>query len=323
MERVLAHPSGVFRGFLTFTAEETGFLADRGHDDFILAYPTVQLEDMETLAWLAKQGKQLSVMVDSPQHLNILNAIGKKHGVVLNACIEIDMAYRPLGNDSYHLGLRRSPIRTPEQTIELVKHARTLSNVKIDSVMGYEGHIAGTNDNYPNQAIKNLFLRTLKNASVKELTHRRQAVIRALRSEGVELRVVNGGGSGSLFHHFKEVQFQPSAFFALQVVRIPKEGMVTCAGGGYIASGAIEKSKLPLPVMPVGLKYVDLEGAGEVQTPLILAKDAPKLSLGDPIFFQHAKAGELCERFNELILITGGKIVNRVKTYRGEGSSFL
>jgi D-serine deaminase-like pyridoxal phosphate-dependent protein len=181
---------------------------------------------------------------------------------------------------------------------------------------------------------------------VKELTHRRQAVIRALRSEGVELRVVNGGGSGSLvstlgdasvtestigsglyasglFHHFKEVQFQPSAFFALQVVRIPKEGMVTCAGGGYIASGAIEKSKLPLPVMPVGLKYVDLEGAGEVQTPLILAKDAPKLSLGDPIFFQHAKAGELCERFNELILITGGKIVNRVKTYRGEGSSFL
>jgi D-serine deaminase-like pyridoxal phosphate-dependent protein len=99
--------------------------------------------------------------------------------------------------------------------------------------------------------------------------------------------------------------------------------MVTCAGGGYIASGAIEKSKLPLPVMPVGLKYVDLEGAGEVQTPLILAKDAPKLSLGDPIFFQHAKAGELCERFNELILITGGKIVNRVKTYRGEGSSFL
>ena len=92
-------------------------------------------------------------------------------------------------------------------------------------------------------------------------------------------------------------------FFALQVVRKPKDGMITCAGGGYIASGPVEKSKMPFPAMPVGLEYVDLEGAGEVQTPLILPSDAPQINFGDPIFFQHAKAGELCERFNELILI--------------------
>jgi D-serine deaminase-like pyridoxal phosphate-dependent protein len=42
MERVLAHASSAFRGFLTFTAEETAFLAESGHDDFILAYPTVR-----------------------------------------------------------------------------------------------------------------------------------------------------------------------------------------------------------------------------------------------------------------------------------------
>jgi hypothetical protein len=145
-----------------------------------------------------------------------------------------------------------------------------------------------------------------------------------LRDESVtEATLGSGLYAAGLFHHFREVKYQPSAFFALQVVRVPKDGMLTCAGGGYIASGAIEKSKLPLPVMPVGLKYVDLEGAGEVQTPLMLAKDSPKINLGDPIFFQHAKAGELCERFNELILIQGGKIIDSVKTYRGEGFSFL
>jgi len=160
------------------------------------------------------------------------------------------------------------------------------------------------------------------------------------------LRVVNGGGSGSLastlrdesvtestigsglyasglFHHFKEVKFLPSAFFALQIVRIPKNGMITCVGGGYIASGPIEKSRLPMPVMPVGLKYVDLEGAGEVQTPLVLPQNCPALSLGDPVFFQHAKAGELCERFDEILLLQGGKIIDTVKTYRGEGFCFL
>jgi D-serine deaminase-like pyridoxal phosphate-dependent protein len=285
-------------------------------------------------------------MVDSVEHLNILNETGKTHGLTLYACLEIDMAYRPLGNDALHLGLRRSPVRTVEQAISLVRFAKTLSHVRIDSIMGYEGHIAGTNDNVPHKALDNAFKRALKNSSVRELTSRRQAVIGALQSEGVQLRLVNGGGSGSLvstfqdesvtegtigsglyasglFHHFRDVQYQPSAFFALQVVRKPKEGMVTCAGGGYIASGAIEKSKLPLPVMPVGMKYLGLEGAGEVQTPLVLPPNCPNLALGDPVFFQHAKAGELCERFNELMLIQGGRIVDTVKTYRGEGFAFL
>ncbi|MCQ3937717.1 MAG: amino acid deaminase/aldolase [Chloroflexi bacterium] len=346
MERVLAHASRAFRGFLTFTAEETAFLADRGHDDFLLAYPTVQREDMNILAWVARKGKQLSVMVDSPEHLQVLDEAGKAHHAAFHVCLEIDMAYRPLGNDVLHLGLRRSPIRTVEQAVELVRFAKTLSNVKIDSIMGYEGHIAGTNDDVPGQGIKNAILRGLKKASVRELSNRRRAVVGGVRGEGVMLRFVNGGGSGSLvstlqdesvtegtigsglyasglFHYFKEVHFQPSAFFALQVVRKPKAGMVTCAGGGYVASGAMDKSKLPLPVMPVGLKYVDLEGAGEVQTPLVLPQGCPTLHLGDPVFFQHAKAGELCERFNELILIQGGKIVETVKTYRGEGFAFL
>lgn len=346
MERVLAHASSRFRGFLTFTAEETLFLADMGHDDFILAYPTVQPGDLEILVQLVKWGKQFSVMVDSRQHLDFLNRTGEHHGFVLAACLEIDMAYRPLGNDMLHLGLRRSPVRTPEQALELVEYAKSLTHVKIDSVMGYEGHIAGTNDDVPHRAAKNTVYRALKNASVRELKKRRALVIGSMKEAGVDLRLVNGGGSGSLvstlqdesvteatigsglyasglFHYFREVKYQPSAFFALQVVRKPKEGMVTCAGGGYIASGAIEKSKQPLPVMPVDLKYVELEGAGEVQTPLALPQDCPKLSLGDPVFFQHAKAGELCERFNELILIQGGKIIDKVKTYRGEGFAFL
>lgn len=346
MERALAHPSSLLRGFLTFTAEETAFLASRGHDDFILAYPTLQPSDMEILAMLTKQGKQVSVMADQAEHLQALDQAGKTYGVVLNACLEIDMAYRPLGTDVVHLGLRRSPIRTPEQAIDFVNQAKKYSNVRIDSAMGYEGHIAGTSDDMPHKTLNNTIKRALKNASVRELTSRRQAVIGSIRAAGIELRVINGGGSGSListlkdesvteatigsglyasalFHHFRDVKYRPAAFFALQVTRIPKAGMITCAGGGYVASGEIKKGKLPLPVMPVGLQFLETEGAGEVQTPLIVPKDSPKISLGDPIFFQHAKAGELCERFNELFLIQAGKIVDRVKTYRGEGFAFL
>ena len=48
-----------------------------------------------------------------------------------------------------------------------------------------------------------------------------------------------------------------------------------------------------------------------------------QLGLGSPLFFRHAKAGELCEHFNSLLLVSGGRVVREVLTYRGEGQCFL
>ena len=344
MRRILDH-SSVYQGFLTYTVEESVYLAGMGHDDFIVAYPTVQYWDLELLAGLIRVGKQASVMVDSREHLQVLSKTAEDFEVTYSACLEVDLAYRPVG-ELTHLGLRRSPIRTPQEALKLAAVAEDLAGVQIDCLMGYEGHIAGVNDAVPGQALKNFVMRSLKNASVKELTRRRVSVVDALKAAGVQIRVVNGGGSGSLrstladdsvtevtvgsgfyapalFHHFAEVQYQPAAFFAIQVVRKPAVNMVACQGGGYVASGPVGADKAPLPVMPLGLKYLPLEGAGEVSTPLLLPDDCPELELGDPVFFQHAKAGELCERFNGLYLIQGGKIVDCVKTYRGDGQNFL
>ena len=71
------------------------------------------------------------------------------------------------------------------------------------------------------------------------------------------------------------------------------------------------------------MRYLPLEGAGEVQTPVIVPQECPEIHLGDPLFFQHAKAGELCERFDELYLLENGMLVDVVRTYRGEGMNFL
>ena len=67
---------------------------------------------------------------------------------------------------------------------------------------------------------------------------------------------------------------------------------------------------------------IDNEGAGEVQTPLRHPASVA-LKIGEPMLFRHAKAGELCERFNELLLITGGRVVDQVTTYRGDGKCFF
>jgi D-serine deaminase-like pyridoxal phosphate-dependent protein len=59
-----------------------------------------------------------------------------------------------------------------------------------------------------------------------------------------------------------------------------------------------------------------------VQTPL-LGKAAASLRVGDRVYFRHAKAGEMCERFDRLYLIEGDSVVDVVPTYRGEGKCFL
>jgi D-serine deaminase-like pyridoxal phosphate-dependent protein len=98
--------------------------------------------------------------------------------------------------------------------------------------------------------------------------------------------------------------------------------MFTAMGGGYIASGGIGLSKQPTPYLPKGFFLIQNEGCGEVQTP-ITYNGKEKLSIGDTILFRHAKAGELCERFNALHIVSNGKIVETTPTFRGEGKCFV
>ena len=159
------------------------------------------------------------------------------------------------------------------------------------------------------------------------------------------LEFVNGGGTGSLaatasepavtevtagsgfydsvlFDHYRSLGLRPAAAFAMPVVRKPSPGIASVLGGGYIASGAAGKDRLPEPYLPPGLRLDSFEGAGEVQTP-VLGEPAARLRVGDRVYFRHAKAGELCERFDRLYLVEGGRIVDEVPTYRGEGKTFL
>jgi len=184
----------------------------------------------------------------------------------------------------------------------------------------------------------------MQRRSVRELMARRSAIVAAVR-DVAPLQFVNGGGTGSieltaadpsvtevgagsglyqpaLFDSFRSFAGQPAAVFALPVVRKPRRAVATLLGGGYLASGPGERSRLPTPYLPAGLRLDRNEGAGEVQTPVLGAAAGP-LRVGDRVWFRHAKAGELCERFNELHLIDGDTIAATVPTYRGEGKAFL
>ena len=136
-----------------------------------------------------------------------------------------------------------------------------------------------------------------------------------------ELAAGSGLLGPQLFDYYSNIHFEPALFFALAVARRPSPGLVTCAGGGYIASGEPGPDRLPRPFLPRGLRLVDAEGCGEVQTPLRVPPGVA-LAIGDPVLFRPAKAGETLERFNEVLLVQAGRIVERVPTYRGLGANF-
>jgi len=339
--RYLLNCSAQMQGLMCYHPAEAAWLAQLGFDDLLIAYPSLDETGIANALDQVAAGKTIYFMVDLFQHVEVINRLAQQKNVTAMLCLDLDMSIQyPM----LYFGVHRSSICNAEAAVALYKKIRTLDAVALTAVMGYEAQIAGLGDTVPGQLLKNLVIRQLKKNAIPKIESRRTATVLALRDAGADIRMVNGGGTGSvestiteptvtevtvgsgfycshLFDNYQAFTLEPAAGFAVQVTRRPHNGVLTCNGGGYVASGTAEKLKLPKPYLPAGLSLENNEGAGEVQTPI----HSYNLSLntGDPVFFRHAKAGELCERFNTLHLLRGDTIEDRINTYRGDGQVFM
>lgn len=349
LERIvaLAGRAGLRTSFMTYSAAETAFLAERGLDDFLLAYPIATPREADRIAVLASAGARVRVVADHPAHLELLARAGERAGTSLDVVIELDVAYRPSGvlGSRLHLGVRRSPLREPEEVVSFARRIADSEHLQFAGLMAYEAQLAGLGDDLPQRPWESRAARLVKRASRAEVSARRESVVAALRQSSLEPRVVNGAGTGSLreaalepwlteltagsgfccshlFDRYRSMKLEPAAFFVLDVVRVPGDRFVTCAGGGFVASGAAGTDRLPLPHYPPGLSLLAMEGAGEVQTPLCVPPGV-SLTVGDSVIFRHAKAGELAEHVSEYVLLRDGVVEGRASTYRGLGKVFF
>ncbi len=324
---------GGFRGVMTYSLAESIWLADHGVDDILLAYPTVDRSAFLELVKDERRLASITVMVDSVEALDVIDSfVGTDHPPI-RLCLDVDSSLRILGA---HLGAHRSPVHTSRDAKRIAAQLAERPGYRLVGLMFYDAQIAGLPDSGP-------AVRLVKHRSANELRRRRKRIVKAVR-QLTDLEIVNAGGTGSLdvwrddphiteltagsglfvptlFDGYRSFTPRPAAFFALSVVRKPARDGATCYGGGYIASGPAGDSRVPAPVWPEGLELYGAEGAGEVQTPLH-GKAARTLAIGDRVLFRHAKAGEMCERFDRVALVDASGNATTVPTYRGEGKNF-
>lgn len=329
IERALDLPG--FAGLMCFSVAEAIWWARSGRTDVMVAYPSVDVAALTELAANPLLVGSVVVMVDSVEQVDFLvRQVPAAAG--LRVAVDVDCSLRVAGA---HLGVRRSPTRSAADVESVIRRAQERGLV-VTGLMFYDAQIAGLPDS-------SAAVRQVKARSDRQLRTRRAEVVAAARALA-DLTFVNGGGTGSLavtgtdpaltelaagsglyaptlFDHYDGLELEPAAFFAAPVVRRPADGIVTAYGGGYIASGPPGWSRVPQPLPEQGLTLLKTEGAGEVQTPLKGAA-ADRLELGDVVWFRHAKAGELAERFREFTLVSGGSVVGTAATYRGEGQCF-
>jgi D-serine deaminase-like pyridoxal phosphate-dependent protein len=344
LRRVLARPG--FAGVLGYTLAEGLWLAGGDEpvtEDVVVAYPTVDRVALARLAADETLARRVTIMVDSVAHLDLVDSVtppGRR--AEIRVCLDVDASLRAAGG-RVHVGVRRSPVHTADDAARLARAVAGRPGFRLVGVMAYEAQIAGVQDAPAGRRLRGAAVRGMQALSARELAGRRAAVVAAV-SAVAPLEFVNGGGTGSvertaaepavtevaagsglyhpvLFDGYRAFRGRPAAFFAAPVTRIPGPGVVTVAGGGWIASGPPGPDRLPVPTYPTGLHWLPTEGAGEVQTPLRGAGTAD-LSLGDRVWFRHAKAGEVCEHADVLHAVAGDTVVDAFPTYRGEGTSF-
>lgn len=340
-----------FRGVLAYTLPEALHLAEHGFENIVVGYPTVDRGAIARTARLAAEAPERApvLMVDDRPHLDLIEGAIGGGAASVRVCLDVDAGWWPLGGRMARIGPKRSPVHDAGRARRMAEEIGDRPGTTLAGLMAYEGQIAGVGDRIPGKPVRSAMIRAMQRSSMDDLRRRLPGIVDAVRevaeSAGGRLEFVNGGGTGSLartaglgvvdeltagsgfyapalFDTYRSLALEPAAFFCLPVVRRPVGGIGTLLGGGYVASGAPGRDRLPEPHLPGGLRLDRQEGAGEVQTPVSGAA-AYSLRIGDRVYLRHAKAGELCEHFDRLYLIEGEEVVDEVPTYRGEGHAFL
>ncbi len=159
-------------GMTTATVWEAVVMARGGIDDILIANAVVGPEKVQTAAELAREA-HIIVAIDNLQNAEELAKAALQAGSVLGVLIDLDV------------GMQRCGVRSKEEALALAQHTSKLNGLRLEGMMGYEGHCMLESD--PS-------LRIIKaRAAMDKLIE----AVDFLAQAGFPSKIISGGGTGT------------------------------------------------------------------------------------------------------------------------------
>ena len=159
-------------GVTVAKVSEAEVMAAAGIDDILIAHLVVGPSKTARLAALQRQA-DVKVTVDHPDHVAPLGAAARDAGVTIGVLVDVD------------LGMKRCGVDSPESAVALAGRVAETPGLRLDGVMGYEGHTLAIAD--PDA----------KRAAIGEALDRLLVAREAVEAAGHPCRIVSAGGTGS------------------------------------------------------------------------------------------------------------------------------
>ena len=317
---------------MAFTLPEALWLAAEGlSDDILVAYPTADRAALgRARPPTSTPPPAITVMVDCAEHLDLIES-GRRRPARSASASTSTPRWRAAGG-RVRIGALPLPDPHPRAGRRVRPGDRPRGPaLRLVGLMAYESQIAGVGDAPPGKPL--LAARDPLHAGAvarragppprrdrpgrparwptwSSSTAAAPAASRRPRPRRRSPRSPPDPGlyQSRLFDHYTNFSGRPAALFALPVVRRPGPAW-SPSSAAATSPPVVADAEPPAPAVPADGPALRPQ-RGRRRGADAAARRAPPTGceIGDRVWFRHAKAGELCERFDELHLIDGDRV---------------
>jgi D-serine deaminase-like pyridoxal phosphate-dependent protein len=290
-------------GVVAATIWEAIVMAWTGIDEILVANELVVPAKRRAAALLARQ-VNLQVCVDDIGDAEALSEEAVRAGSTIGVLVEVEV------------GLHRCGVDSPEQALALARRVEQLPGLRLEGIEGYEGHCVFELDREKRHALQ----RTAVDYLVSVADH--------LRANGVEVGVLSGGGTSTVFwtgmdprmteiqlgsyatnddyHALLEPDFKKATSAVVTVISRGKDRLVLNLGKKTFGSAEVGANASPPGIVGYDLKpyRFDEEHATYEADPSV------DLKVGDVVDFHLGYTPYAVNYFEAYHVVEGGRVVD-------------